>query len=396
MALTTQQIVALCGQYMIANYTRNPVALVRGEGSYIWDADGKRYLDMFPGWACDGIGHCHPRVVAAIREQAGRLIHVANNYYMEPQVILAQKLSERSFGGKCFFCNSGAEANEAAIKLARLAHAGNGRYKIITMRNSFHGRTLATVKATGQEKYHQGLGPLPEGFDYVDLNDAAGLRAAVDGQTCAIMLEPIQGEGGINLATPEYMKLVRGLCDERDMVMILDEVQTGMGRTGKYFGYQHYDVAPDVITLAKAMAGGVAMGGIVAEAKLSEAMVPGTHASTFGGNPLACAAAVATVEAIDEEGLLENARVVGEHAQAELRKLAERFPVILEVRGVGLMIGVELKEPGTEIVIECMRRGLLINCTHDTVVRIMPPMTATRDEIDETVAILAGVLADKT
>ncbi len=394
MGLSTQKIISLCEQYMVANYTRKPVALVRGEDVYIWDADGKRYLDLFPGWACDGIGHCHPKVVAAIREQAGRLIHVANDYYMEPQVILAKKLSERSFGGKCFFCNSGAEANEAAIKLARLAHAAEGRYKVVTMRNSFHGRTLTTVAATGQEKYHKGLGPLPPGFVYVDLNDISQLEAAVDDETCAIMLEPIQGEGGINISTPEFMQAVRRLCDERGMVMILDEVQTGMGRTGEWFGYQHYDVVPDVISLAKALAGGVAMGAIVARPELAEFMVPGTHASTFGGNPLACAAAIATIDAIEEENLLENARTMGQYAREKLDALARRLPVIEEVRNVGLMIGVELNRPGADAAIECMKRGLLTNCTHETVMRLMPPMTVRKEHLDEGLDILAGVLEE--
>ena len=396
MGLSTQEIMSLCDQYMIANYTRKPVALVRGEDVYIWDADGKRYLDLFPGWACDGIGHCHPRVVEAIRRQAGTLIHVANDYFMEPQVVLAKMLSERSFGGKCFFCNSGAEANEGAIKLARLANSDSGRYKVVTTRNSFHGRTFATVAATGQDKYHQGLGPLMPGFAYVDLNDVAQLEAAVDDETCAIMLEPIQGEGGVNITTPEYMQAVRRLCDERGMVMILDEVQTGMGRTGKWFGYQHYGVVPDVISLAKALAGGVAMGAIVAEPELSEAMVPGTHASTFGGNPLACAAAIATIEAIEDEGLLENARAMGQYARAKLDALAEELPAIKEVRNVGLMIGVELNAPGADVAVECLNRGMLTNCTHDTVIRLMPPMTVTKEHLDEGIEILAGAIRDLT
>ncbi len=396
MGLTTQEIMALCGQYMVANYTRKPVALVRGEDCYIWDADGKRYLDLFPGWACDGIGHCHPKVVAAIREQAGKLIHVANDYFMEPQVVLAKKLAERSFGGKCFFCNSGAEANEAAIKLARLAKIEEGKFKVVTMRNSFHGRTFATVTATGQDKYHKGLGPLMPGFTYVDLNDVAQLEAAADDETCAIMLEPVQGEGGINISTPEYMQAVRRLCDERGMIMILDEVQTGMGRTGEWFGYQHYDVVPDVISLAKALAGGVAMGAIVAKGPLSEFMAPGTHASTFGGNPLACAAATATVDAIEEEGLLANARTMGQYARERLDALAAELPAVKEVRNVGLMIGVELNVPGADIALECMTRGLLANCTHDTVMRLMPPMTVTQEHLDEGIGILAGAIKDLT
>jgi len=392
--MTTQETIELFDRYVIANYTRNPVVLVRGKGAEIWDADGKRYLDMFPGWAVDALGHCHPKVSAAIKEQADILLHVANNFYMEPQAKLAKLLSESSFGGKCFFCNSGAEATESALKLARLNYSERGKYKVVTMENSFHGRTFAAITATGQPKYQKGFGPLLEGFSYVPFNDLGALEKAVDEQTCAVMMEPIQGEGGINIATQGFAEGVRQLCDDRDILLIFDEVQTGMGRTGKYFGYQHYGVTPDIMTLAKALGGGVAIGAIVAKPEVAEALKPGTHASTFGGNPLVCAAGVAVFEALEGEGLLENAQKMGDYAMAELRKLQEKFDIIKEVRGVGLMIGVELSIDGSEIVRQCMERGLLINCTHDTVIRFMAPMIVNQGQIDEALGTLDGVLAD--
>ncbi|MBM4046067.1 MAG: aspartate aminotransferase family protein [Planctomycetes bacterium] len=392
--MTTQQTIDLFTQYVIGNYTRIPVVLVRGEGVHVWDADGKRYLDMFPGWAVNGIGHCHPRVTKALRDQAGILIHVANNFYNEPQGVLAELISTRSFGGQCFFCNSGAEANEAAIKLMRIHHAEQGRYKIITMHNSFHGRTLAAITATGQPKYHKGFAPLVEGFTYVPFSDLDAVKAAVDDKTCAVLVEPIQGEGGINVASRAYLQSLRNLCNDKGLLLILDEVQTGMGRTGRVFGYQHYDIEPDVMTLAKALGGGVAIGAMVAKPAIAKSLVPGTHAATFGGNPLACAAAVATFDAIEKDGLLENARLMGEYTQGKLSALRARFDLITEVRGIGLMIGVQLKGPGKDIVTKCMAKGLLINCTHDTVLRFMPPMTVRREHIDEAVAILETVLAE--
>ncbi len=294
---------------------------VRGEGSYLWDADGRRYIDLFPGWGVDGLGHCHPRVVAAIREQAGKLLHVANNYYMEPQARFAQIISERSFGGKCFFCNSGAEANEGAMKLARLAThaaAGKSRWKFITFQNSFHGRTLAAISATAQPKYHKGFEPIVPGFLYAPFNDLKAVEALVDNETCAILVEPIQGEGGVNVATPEFLQGLRKICDREGMILIFDEVQTGCGRTGKWFGYQHYGVTPDIMTLAKMLGGGAAIGAMVAQPKVADKLVPGTHASTFGGNPLACAAGIATFEAIEEENLLQNTVAVGRHTRARL------------------------------------------------------------------------------
>ena len=377
---------------MIPNYGRLPIVAVRGEGSWLWDAEGKRYLDLFPGWGVNGIGHCHPRVVAAIREQAGKLLHVANvPFHMEPQGRLAQLISERSFGGQCFFCNSGAEANEAAIKLARL-HADDGRFKVITAYNSFHGRTLTTVAATGQPKYHKGLCPLPPGFVHVPYNDADVVAKLIDGETCAVMVEPIQGEGGIHVPSDDYLPRLRELCDEHGILLILDEVQTGCGRTGEWFGYQNWSVVPDILTLAKALGGGLAIGAIAAKPEIAKSLVPGTHASTFGGNPIACAGGIAAFEAIEAEGLLANARRIGEQITSRAATWRSQVSFIREVRGMGCMIGVELTRPGADIVRACMDKGLLINCTHQTVLRFLPSMAATAAEIDEGLDILERVL----
>ncbi len=393
--MDTQETIELFNKYVIANYGRLPRVIVRGEGSYIYDADGNKILDMFPGWAVSGIGHCHPKVVEALRRQAGELLHIDNVFYSEPQGVLAKMLSERGFGGKCFFCNSGAEANEAALKLARL-HTSSEKYKFITAEGSFHGRTFATVTATAQPKYHEGFLPLLPGFVYVPFNDIAALEAAFSDEVAAVMVEPIQGEGGINIATKEYLEAIRRLCDENGAVMILDEVQTGLGRTGKWFGYQHYDVEPDIMTMAKALGGGVAIGAIMANDEVAASLVPGKHASTFGGNALACAAGVAVVEAIEEDNLLENAAELGEYAKGKLEQLKQKHYIIDHVRGVGLMIGIQLTGSGAAIVDECLEKGLRINCTHDTVLRFMPAMTATKDQIDEAVEILDSVLAEST
>jgi len=392
--MSTLETLGRYEKYVIANYTRSPVVFVRGEGSRLWDADGHCYLDLFPGWGVDLLGHCHPRVVAAVREQAGRLMHVANNYYMEPQGVLAEMLSQRSFGGMCFFCNSGAEANEAALKLARLC-AGKGRHRVITMLDSFHGRTLATVAATGQAKYQQPFLPLVPEFVHAPLNDLAAVEALADERTCAVLVEPVQGEGGVHVAEAAFLRGLRELCDRRGMLLLFDEVQTGCGRTGRWFGYEHSGVVPDVMTLAKGLGGGMAIGGIVARPEAAKALVPGTHASTFGGNPTACAGAIATLQAIEEEGLLENAAQQGEYLMAGLRALAREFGFIREVRGLGLMIGVDLSRPGAGIVKRCLDRRLLINCTHDTVLRLLPAMTLTREEAQEGLAILRQALAEE-
>jgi len=391
--MTTQETIALFDKYVIGNYGRLPRVMVKGEGSYLYDADGNKILDMFPGWAVSGIGHCHPRVVAAVRKQVGELIHIDNTFYSEPQGKLAQLLSERAFGGKCFFCNSGAEANEGALKLARL-YTAKEKYKFITAEGSFHGRTFATVTATAQPKYHEGFLPLLPGFAYIPFNDVKALEAAFTDEVAAVMVEPIQGEGGINVATQEFLGAIRELCDAKGAVMILDEVQTGIGRTGKWFGYQHFDVEPDIITMAKALGGGVAIGAMMAKPEIAATLVPGKHASTFGGNCLACAAAVATIEAIEEDNLLQAAAEIGQYAQDKLRALKDKHPIIDHVRGIGMMIGIQLTRPGAAIVAACLEKGLRINCTHDTVIRFMPPMTVTREQIDAAVDIFDSVLSE--
>ncbi|MCD4830399.1 MAG: aspartate aminotransferase family protein [Anaerohalosphaeraceae bacterium] len=390
--MNTQEIIAQFDKYVIANYGRLSRVIIRGQGSYIYDADGNEILDMFPGWAVSGIGHCHPKVVAAIVAQAKTLLHMDNTFYIEQQGQIAKLLSERAFGGKCFFCNSGAEANEAAMKLARL-HTAKEKYKYITAFGSFHGRTFATVTATAQPKKHTGFLPLLAGFNYVPFNDIDALEKAFTDEVAAVMVEPIQGEGGINVASAEYMRAIRELCDKNQAVMILDEVQTGMGRTGKWFGYQHYDVEPDIITLAKALGGGVAVGAMMAKPEVAASLVPGTHASTFGGNPLVCAAAIAVVEAIEEEGLLENAETMGAYAVEKIEQLKQKHSIIDHVRSKGLMIGVQLKSAGAAIVSGCLENGLRINCTQETVLRFMPAMNVKKEEIDKAVEILDGVLA---
>ena len=391
--MTTQETIDLFDKYVIANYGRLPRVIVKGESCYLYDADGNKILDMFPGWAVSAIGHCHPKVVEALRRQAGELLHIDNTFYSEPQGKLARLLSERAFGGKCFFCNSGAEANEAALKLARL-HTSAEKYKFITAEGSFHGRTFATMTATAQPKHHEGLLPLLPGFVYVPFNDIAALESAFSDEVAAVMVEPIQGEGGINLADAEYLAAIRRLCDEKGALLIFDEVTTGVGRTGKWFAYQHFDVEPDIMTMAKALGGGVAIGAMMATAEVAASLVPGKHATTFGGNALVCAAGVAVIEAIEQENLLQNAVELGQYTKDKLEQLKAKHPVIDGVRGVGLMIGVQLNRPGADIVDKCLKNGLRINCTQGTVLRFMPPMIATESQIDQAIEILDSVLAD--
>lgn len=390
--MTTSETIARFEKYVIANYTRTPLVFTRGEGSRLWDADGNEYLDLFPGWGVNGLGHCHPMVVAAIREQAGKLLHVANNFYMAPQGRLAEMLSERGFGGQCFFCNSGAEANEAALKLARLATPA-GRYKVITFNDGFHGRTLAAISATAQPKYHRGLEPVVRGFSYAPFNDLGAVEELLDDETCAVMVEPVQGEGGVNVAAPEFLQGLRALCDREGIVLIFDEVQTGCGRLGEWFGYQVYGVKPDIMSLAKALGGGVAIGAIMVQPETAKYLVPGTHASTFGGNPLACAAAIAVIEAIEEENLLAHVREIGERAVAKLESFKRKFAFVKEVRGRGVMIGMELTCPGAGIVRRCLEKRLLLNCTHDTVIRMLPAMNISWGEMAEGLAILEEGMA---
>ncbi len=390
---SSEQVIALARKYLIGNYTRYPVCLVRGEGSWVWDAEGNRYLDFFPGWGCDLLGHCPPRVVEAVREQVGQLIHVPNTWYTEPQVLLAQALAERTgWGGQCFFCNSGTEANEAAIKLARLNGRPKGKYKIVTMTNSFHGRTMGSLSATAQPKYHAGVEPMLPGFLYAPYGDLAAVTKLIDAETCAVMLEPIQGEGGVNLPPAGYLEGLRALCDEHGLLLILDEVQTGMGRTGKWFAHQHWNVVPDIVTLAKAIAGGVALGGLIAKPEVAEKLKPGTHAATFGGNPIACRAALATVETIEADGLLERATQVGERFRERFLALKEKSPLVTEVRVKGTMIGAQLAVEGAPVVQKCLERGLLINCTHQTVLRLLPAANIPDELIDEGCDTLADVL----
>ncbi len=389
--MNTNDVIKLFDEYVIGNYSRLPRVIVRGQGSYIYDADGGKILDLFPGWAVSGIGHCHPKVVKAIQQQAKLLLHMDNTFYTELQGRLAQMLSQRAFGGKCFFCNSGAEANEAALKLARIS-TEKKKYKYITAFGSFHGRTFGAMTATAQPKKFESFQPVVPGFVYVPFNDVDALKKAFDDEVAAVMIEPIQGEGGVHVATPEYMRAIRQLCDKTGARMILDEVQTGMGRTGKWFGYQHFDVVPDIITLSKTLGGGVAIGAMMAKPEIAASLVPGTHASTFGGNCIACAAAVATIEAIDEEAMIENSQKMGQYAADKLSQLKAKYSVIDHIRGKGLMIGIQLKAPGAQIVADCLKNGLRINCTQDTVLRFMPAMNVTAKQIDEAVKILDNVL----
>jgi predicted acetylornithine/succinylornithine family transaminase len=389
---TSQQVIEQFKQYVIPNYTRYPVCLVRGEGSSVWDAEGNRYLDFFPGWGCDLLGHCPPRVVEAVCDQVRRLIHVPNTWYTEAQGELAQALSERTgWGGQCFFCNSGTEAVETAIKLARL-NGKPGRYKIVTMINSFHGRTYGAVSATGQPKYHQGLEPMLAGFAYAPFGDLDAAARLVDAETCAILVEPVQGEGGINVPPAGYLEGLRELADRHKLLLMFDEVQAGMGRTGRWFAHQHWAVQPDVITLAKALAGGIACGGVVARPPVAEKLRPGTHAATFGGNPVACRAALATIETIEADGLLARADRIGDAFRRRFEALRGRCPLVREVRVLGAMIGLELSVDGAPLVQECLRRRLLINCTHGTVLRLLPALTLTDAQLDEGCGTLEEVL----
>ncbi|MFL5342609.1 MAG: aspartate aminotransferase family protein [Gemmataceae bacterium] len=385
-------------KYVIANYTRYPVCLTRGEGSLVWDAEGNRYIDFFPGWGCNLIGHCPQRVVEAVREQVGQLIHVPNTWYTEAQGQLAEALSQRTeFAGQCFFCNSGTEANEAAIKLARLCGAAEKRYKIVAMLDSFHGRTMGSLSATGQPKYHAGVEPLLAGFRHAPFGDLDAAAKLIDSETIAILVEPIQGEGGINVPPPGYLEGLRALADQHKLLLICDEVQSGMGRTGKWYAHQHWNVQPDIVTLAKAIGGGVALGGLIAKPAVAEKLKPGTHAATFGGNPLACRAALATIETIEADGLLERAGELERKFRERFESLQTRCPLIREVRAKGVMIGIELTAPGADVVTRCLERKLLINCTHNTIIRLLPALNLPDELFNEGCAILEeALLAQKS
>ncbi len=394
MATTTSirdEVLEQFRKYVIPNYTRFPVVLVRGEGSHVWDSDGNQYLDFFPGWGCNLLGHCPEPVVRAVQQQVATLIHVPNTWYTEAQGQWAQALSERSFGGQAFFCNSGAEANEAAIKLARL-HTPKERYKIITFRGGFHGRTLAATSATAQPKYHEGIGPLMAGFMYAPFGDLDAVRRLIDKETAAIMVEPVQGEGGVQIPPEGFLTGLRQLADDNGLLLIFDEVQTGCGRTGQWFAYQHYGVTPDIMTLAKALCGGIAGGALLTTPEIAPSLRPGMHAATFGGNPIAARAGIAAIEMIEQENLLEHARKLGDVFRERLEALRSQCDLIRDVRVLGVMIGIELGIEGAAVVKACMERRLLINSTQGTVLRLLPAMNLSTEQAHEGLDILAEAL----
>lgn len=394
--MNNEELIKMGGEVVFQNYGRLPIALVKGQGCKVWDADGKEYLDFVSGIGVCNLGHCHPKVVKAICEQAGTLLHVSNLYHIEPQIQLAKLLVEHSFADRVFFCNSGTEANEAAIKLARKYsqdHFGPGRYEIISLHESFHGRTMAALAATGQDKFHKGFEPMMPGFKFVPMGDIEAMRGAVSDATCAIIAEPIQAEGGVNLPPENYLKGLRQICREKKLLLIYDEVQVGMGRTGKLFAYEHYGVPPDIMTMAKGLAGGVPIGALLATEEVAKSFTPGTHAATFGGNPLATAAGVAALRVTLEDGILESCRRASAHFMKRLEGLKKKYPFIKEIRGKGLMIGIELDREGKGAVAECLKKGFLINCTHDTVLRCIPPLIVTFAEIDRLVQALDEIFA---
>ena len=391
---SNQELIKLTNKYVAKNYGRYPIGLVRGKGMAVWDASGKKYIDFVAGLAVDNLGHCPPTVVNAIRKQAGKLLHVSNLYHIEPQSQLAAELTRLTFANKFFFCNSGTEANEAAIKLARRWFYDNGqpkRFEIITMNDSFHGRTMASLSATAQKKIHAGFKPLLPGFKYVPFNNLVALKKAITKKTCAVLIEPIQGEGGVNLAQDTYLKTLRKICDKKGILLIFDEIQTGFGRTGRLFAYERYKIKPDIITLAKALGGGVAIGAMGSTNKIIESFSPGTHGATFGGNPLACAASLASLKTLTKKGFLQKASSQGDYFLKQLYCLKEKFPIIREVRGVGLMLAVELDQPGANVVTDCMKEGILINSIQQNTIRFLPPLIITRKEIDLLIKTLSKI-----
>lgn len=381
----------LFSQHVVPNYGRFPVSIERGEGSWVWDDQGRRYLDFFPGWGCNLLGHCPPEVVEAVQDQVAKLIHVPNTWHIESQGIWAKLLSERSFGGQAFFCNSGAEANEAAIKLVRL-HTPAERYKIITFQGGFHGRTFGAVTATAQPKYHEDLGPMLPGFLYAPFGDLDAVRQLIDNQTAGILVEPIQGEGGIRIPPEGFLQGLRELADEHGLLLVFDEVQAGCGRTGEWFAYQNFGVTPDVMTLAKSLCGGIAGAAMLTTAEIAPSLRPGMHAATFGGNPIAARAGIATIEAIERGGLLDRTKELSERFKAKLAPLVDEFDIAKQLRIKGLMIGLELVIDATPVVGHCMDQGLLVNCTQGNVVRLLPAMTLSDEQLDEGCEILCDVI----
>lgn len=377
---------------VMQTYGRQPLVLVKGEGCRVWDEAGREYLDFVAGLAVCNLGHAHPEVARAAAAQLATLVHVSNLYYTTPMVELAEALVSHTFADRVFFCNSGAEAVEGLIKLCRRYSRekfGPGRHKFICMLNSFHGRTLGALSATGQGKFQEGFEPLLPGFVFVPFNDLAALEAAVDEATCAVLLEPVQGEGGVNVPDPGYLAAVRRLCDAQGLLLALDEVQTGMGRTGRLFAHEHFGVTPDVLATAKGLANGLPMGALLATEEVAKAFVPGTHASTFGGGPVIAQAALTVVNTLTAPGFLGEVRDKGDYLGRRLRELAGRFPVITQVRGLGLMWGLELSQEGAPLVAAARERGLLLNCTQGNVIRLLPPLIIAWEELDRGLDILA-------
>jgi acetylornithine/N-succinyldiaminopimelate aminotransferase len=396
--MTEKEIIALADENIMNTYKRFPIVLAKGSGAKVWDINGKEYLDFAAGIAVCNLGHSHPKIIAAVSEQLEKLTHVSNLYFTEPQTQLAKLLVDNSFADKVFFCNSGAEANEGAIKLARkYAHENMGpeKFELITMKDSFHGRTMATITATGQEKFQFGFTPLLEGFTYVPFNDLKALEAAISAKTCGIMLEAIQCEGGINIPDGHYLAGVREICDRHGILLIIDEVQTGMGRTGKLFAYEHYGIKPDIMTLAKALANGIPAGAMLATDKIAGAFVPGNHASTFGGNPLAMAAGNAVMKTMLQEGVLENCQKVGDHFLSQLKKMQQKHKIIKDVRGKGLILAAQLDIEAGDIINECIKRGLLMISAGSKTLRFVPPLIITNQDVDCAIKVLDEVMEGK-
>jgi acetylornithine aminotransferase len=396
--MLTEDLQRQAERYLMNTYQRQPLSIARGRGARVYDLEGREYIDFVGGIAVNALGHGHPDLIMAIQKQLMQVIHTSNLYFTEPQVQLAQMLVGHSFADKVFFCNSGAEANEAAIKLVRrYAHEkyGPDRYEIVTMSNSFHGRTMATLTATGQEKVQKGFEPLVPGFSYVTFNDLAELKAAVSAKTAAVLIEPVQAEGGVHVADPGYLRGVRELCRERDILLVFDEVQTGIGRTGTLFAYEQMHVEPDIMTLAKGLGGGIPIGACLAREDVARAFVPGTHASTFGGNPLACAAALAVLRTLLEGKVLDRARRMGEYLRKGLEDCKGRHRLVREVRGLGLLQGMGVDCDARGVVSDCLARGLLINSTSDRVLRFVPPLIITEREIDRLLDGLSLIFAKR-
>ncbi len=389
------QVMTLQSRHVLGTYSPE-VMFVRGEGSWLWDAQGRKYLDLATGISVCNLGHCHPRVTAAIQRQAAKLLHVSNLYYNENQPRLAAQIAKHSFGGRVFFCNSGAEANEGLIKFARKWGHESGRHEIVCMTDSFHGRTLATLAATGRSKYRAGFAPDMPGFRFVPFNDLPALEEAIGPRTVAVLLEPVQGEGGVVPAKRDYLRGVRELCDARDLLLLFDEVQCGMGRTGLFFAHQHFGVIPDAMSLAKALGNGMPMGAFEVQDKYAGVLPPGTHASTFGGTPLACAAGIAVFDAFEQDGILEHAATVADRLWNGLDKLKREHACIREIRGMGLMVGIDMTVPVKEMVAECTRNGLLVLSAGETVLRLLPALTIGREEVDLGVKIIDGAIRKTT